>query len=326
MSFSSKSFTLQDLRRDFDHLLDRFRDLKTRAGTGASIESTKLWSYRKKLDSVNQMDSMDVTALVGIVNKYCLINTLFDAGENIKVSQKKLLDLLDGKHILQDDGEKYNHVFFELSMALRFAGGMRDGSVIDLSTDCDVIVHHQNLAIECKYLHSEKKLRNEFSIVIDQLERRLGDAQEKIGMVAVDLTNLVDRHLIFDFARSTFQEFAKNYELLIQSRSILSREISEVGILGSVIKDRNFINTVNSFSSHQAEAVFYRNFKSSEKEKLTHNKVAVLFQLSQALLFEYGGEAIFVPFRMMSYYINNDLDYDKYHEVKKRIHSLATGI
>ncbi|MFP5196828.1 hypothetical protein PQ786_15845 [Alcaligenes faecalis] len=326
MSFVSNTLTVEELCQNFDHLLERFRDLRASTGSGASIESTKLWAYRKNLDSLDQMNTLDAAALVGIVNKYCSINLLFDGGKGIKIPQQKLLDLLDGQYLLQDEDEKYNNTFFELAMAIRIAKTMDDGGEIDLSSDCDVVWHDKELAIECKYLHSEKKFRKEFSDAMDQLERRLSDGLAKVGLVAYDLTNLVDRQIIFDFAQATFENFAKNYDRIIKSRSVLAHELNNDGILRSVINDRNFITIVNKFSSHQLETLFYRNFKKSEQTKLSHNKVAVIFQLNHCLFFEYQGEVIPVPSRVMSYYINQDLSEDKYNSVKKLIHSLAAGI
>jgi hypothetical protein len=325
MNFVSDSFAVEELCEKFDLLLDSFRNLRACSGSGASIESTKLWAYRKQLDSLDQMDPLDAAALVGIVNKYCSINLLFDTAENIKIPQHKLLDLLDGQHLLRDEDEKYNNTFFELAMALRIAKSMDDGGGIDLTTDCDVVWYGKGLAIECKYLHSEKKFRKEFSDAMDQLERRLSDGLAKEGVVAFDLSNLVDSQVVFDFARLTFEAFAKNYENIIQSRSVFSHDLSKEGVLRSVIKDRNFITVISKFVSHQLEAVFYRNFKKSEMMKLSCDRVAVVFQVNNCLSFEYEGEFIPVPFRAMCYYINQDLSEDKYNQVRGIIHSLSVG-
>ncbi|WP_367351790.1 hypothetical protein [Achromobacter animicus] len=326
MNFVSYSLTTEDLIRNFDNLLKRFRDLRERTGSGAPIENTKLWTYRKNLDSLNQMDPLDAAALVGIVNKYCSINSLFDVGEDIKIPEQKLLDLLYGRYLLQDEDEEYNNTFFELAMALRISQSMGNEGGIDLSTDCDVIWYDKDLAIECKYLHSEKKFRKELSKALDQLERRLSDGLANMGLVAFDLSNLVDHKIIFEFSRSTFYAFVKNYECLIERRSIFAQGISEEGVPMSVIQDRNFIKILTSFASHQLEAVFYRNFKKSELSKLSHNKVGVIFQLNISLLFEYQGEVIPIPSRAMSYYINKNINENKRDRVQKLIHSLATGI
>lgn len=326
MSFVSRSFSVEDLRRNFDKLLEKFRDIRARTGSGAPIESTKLWFYQRQLNSLDQMTAMDASVLLGIVNKYCSIAPLFDANNIIDIPEKKLLDLLDGKHILQDKDEKYNDVFFEIDMALRFAKKLGDGCRIDLSTDCDVVVSGEGLAIECKYLHSEKKFRNEFSDAMNQLERHLSEGLAKNGMVAYDLTSLVDFQVILEFAKSTFEVFAKNYDLIVKNRSIFSQEIIEKGVLQSVINDKNFMAVVSKFASHQADAVFYRNFKKSEFDKFSDNKVAVLYQFSYYLFFEYRDEVIPVPCRSMSYYINDNIPKDCYLNIKNSINSLAVGI
>jgi len=326
MSSVSRSFSVEDLRRNFDNLLEILKDVRARTGSGASIESTKLWFYRKRLDSLDQMTAMDASVLLGIINKYCSIAVLFDRDSIIDISQQKLLDLLDGKHVLQDKDEKYNDAFFEIDMALRFAKKFGNGCRIDLSTDCDVVVSSEGLAIECKYLHSEKKFRNEFSDAMNQLEKRLSAGLAKIGMVAYDLTNLVDFQVIFDFAQSTFEVFAKNYDLIVKNRSVFSQEILEKGVLQSVINDKNFMAVVSKFASHQADAIFYRNFKKSEFDKLSDNKIAVLYQFSYYLFFEYQNEVIPVPCRSMSYYINGNITKDRYNDIKRFINSLAVGI
>ncbi|ELO0914687.1 hypothetical protein RZD19_005194, partial [Pseudomonas aeruginosa] len=78
MSFVAKSLALDGLLEEFDLLIDNFRKLRLKIGKGATIETTKLWGYRKKLDDLEKMEEMEVAALIGIVNKYRSINALFD--------------------------------------------------------------------------------------------------------------------------------------------------------------------------------------------------------------------------------------------------------
>ncbi|HFX1052086.1 TPA: hypothetical protein ACID0M_005697 [Pseudomonas aeruginosa] len=326
MSFVAKSLAFDGLLEEFDLLINSFRKLRLKIGKGAPIESTKLWGYRKKLDDLEKMDEMEVAALIGIVNKYRSINALFDVDSKIIVPQQKLLDLLDGGHTLADEDERYNDAFFELAMAIRFAASMGDGVEIDLSTECDVVLCRQKIAIECKYLHSERKFRHEFSDAIKQLDKRISNGQAEVGYVAYDLTNLVDKVRIFEMARSIFDSFAANYERLEQSRGVFSQNIKEQGLLRSILVNRNFQAIISNFTAHHLESVFYSNFKKSEMEKLDSEKVAVIFQLSHCLIFEYDNEVIPVPARAMNYYINDGLPEIRQAEIKKFIHSLAVGI
>jgi hypothetical protein len=329
MTLVSRSFSLTSLQRDFDILLNEFRSLRDKSGKGAPIESTKLWGYRKKLNSESlkgDMNPLDLAALIGVVGKYCSLIPLLNSDRQINISEQKLLELLEGKHLLNDRDERYNDVFFELSMALRFLKSMPEHGEIDLSTECDVVVHNRYLAIECKYIHSEKKFRSEFSDAMNQLESRINNGIAQYGIVAYDLSNLIDHQEIFKFSRLIFDKFLKNYECLIESRSIISKDLREAGVLKSVVQDRNFFSVVNHFASHQAETIFYRNFKKSELEKFSDTKVAVIFQWSTYLLFEHEYEVIPVPYRGLTYYINKELPGDRYESIQRIIKSLASGI
>lgn len=326
MSFVSRSVDGDSLRADFDNLIENFRRIRAASGSGAPIEHTKLRAYQKQLENIDQLNNVELAGLIGIVNKYVAINELFKENCSIKVPDQKLLDLLGGQHVLTDENENYNDTFFELAMAIRFAQRSGLESEIDLTSECDVVVVSEGLAIECKYLHSEKKFRADFSDAIKQLDKRLHAAQAKTGIVAVDISNLIDKEKIWQFSQELFESFAKNYELLVDRRSAFAYEISKDGIIQSILSDRNFSGIIASYASHEAEAVFYRNFKRSEIEKLDTEKVAVIFQINHCLCFEYQGKVVPVPFRSANYYINKNLSDESYKEVEVLLHSLAVGI
>ncbi|MCE4373847.1 hypothetical protein [Xanthomonas hortorum] len=166
MSFVSRSVDGDSLRTDFDNLIENFRRIRAASGSGAPIEHTKLWTYRKQLENIDQLNNVETARLIGIVNKYVAINELFKENCSIKVPDQKLLDLLGGQHLLTDENENYNDTFFELAMAIRFAQRSGLETEIDLTSECDVVVVSEGLALECKYLHSEKKFRAEFSYAI----------------------------------------------------------------------------------------------------------------------------------------------------------------
>ncbi len=269
MSSVVRSEVVESLHTNYEELINNYRVLKEKLGVGAPVENTKLWHYKKELSRVGEMDLPEIARLFGIVNKYCALNELFKSDRNIKISDQKLIDLLGGKFLLEDENEKYNHSFFEVSMACRFSKLFSQSVEVDLSTDCDVVISSKGLAIECKYLHSEKKFRSEFSEAASQLDKRIQAGQAKIGIMAVDISTLVDRKRIFDFCQELFAMFVSNYELLIKNRSSFSHGIAEDGVSASIISDRYFRGIIKGYIGHELEMVFHRNFKKSERDKLS---------------------------------------------------------
>ncbi|WP_454562766.1 hypothetical protein [Pseudomonas sp. AIG] len=325
MSTVVRSEAVKSLHTNYDTLINNYRILKEKLGSGAPVENTKLWHYKKELNRVGEMDVPAIARLFGIVNKYCALNELFRNDRKTIVEDQKLIDLLGGKFVLDDENEKYNHSFFEVSMAGRFSKLFSHSVEVDLSTECDIIISSKGLAIECKYLHSEKKFRSEFSDAASQLNKRIQAGQAKTGIIAIDISNMVDRQRIFEFSQELFATFVRNYELLIESRCSFSHGIAEDGVSVSVLEDKNFVHLINRYIGHELEMVFHRNFKRSEHDKLSAAIVGAFYQANLDLCFEYQGLIHPVPLRSAGHFVNMALEDSAYDNIQKLFKSMAVG-
>jgi len=316
---------LSDLIERFDILINNYRVLLCKAKPNAAIEKTKLWGYKKSLQNLGGMSGPQLASFLGLISKYCSINYIFDNPDKITIPDEKLLELLDGAHVIDDAGEKYNGAFFELSMAIRLAQRLGSAVAIDLTTECDVI-WGEEFAIECKYLHSVKKLRSNISDAMNQLDNRLDSGLAKIGVVALDLTNLLDSEKIREFAQSVFDSFAASYKDLVNSRGYIAQELKCDDIVTSVLNDKNFVKIVSGFIGHQAEQAFHLNFTSQELAKLDQRKIAIFYQNNNFICIECDDKVIPLPIRALNHYINNDLPAIYYAAIKEMAQSLAVGI
>jgi hypothetical protein len=325
MTVVRKNTALSDLAERFDILINNYRSLLSKVRPKAAVEKTKLWSYKRSFQSLGDMKGPELTSFLGLISKYCAINYIFDNPSRIMIPDEKLLELLEGRHIIDDAGEGYNGTFFELSMAIRLAQRLGAAAVIDLTTDCDVI-WGQEFAFECKYLQSSKKFRSNISDAMSQLDSRIDGGLAKIGIVALDLTNLLDREKIQSFAQGVFDSFATSYVELSSSRGYLASGLQEDGVVTSVLNDKNFANIVSGFIAFQAEQTFHLNFTFSELDKLDERKVAIFYQYSNFIYVDYNGEVVPLPFRGLNYFISHGLPSIYYSAIERLAHSLAVGI
>ncbi|MER2906817.1 hypothetical protein [Morganella morganii] len=319
--------SIDEVVRDFGVLVDNFDGLLSGAGSKTNIKSTKLGKYQKMLDNLSDMKNRELSGLIGIVNRYQAMNRLFSPDSGISISSDKLMKILEGDAKIHDTNEGYNDDFFELSMAIRFAVAFNtygDSSDIDLTTVCDVIVGKE-YAIECKYLHSLRGLRENVSKAIEQAKKRVDSGLAKLGIVALDLSNVCDNDKIWDFSQDIFSSFLTSYGKMAD-KGLHSRQIREDGILGSIISDRNFFTLLNSYIAHEAESVFYSEFGNRECGKLNRDVIAIIFQTSNCFCFEFEGEVIPVPCRSMGYYINPGLPRLHYIAARGMLNNLASGI
>lgn len=329
MSFVANSVDMEGLLLEYEKLIDNFRCLIAKVESGANIESTKLWKYKKELEKIDVLDGKDLAALIGIINKYRAVNIVFDPSSGIKLPGENLLKLLDGQPLIHDQGEEYNDSFFELSMAIRFAKRFSEylgaDFGIDMTGQCDVVFKNE-LAIECKYPHSKNKVRKRIAEGVDQVRKRVDEGLAPIGIVALDISNIIDKEKVWDFSQDVFDRFVVSYERLIKSRCVLSKEMRRGGLLNSILNDRYFQGIISQYVAHEAESVFYENLTFAEHEKLNRDVVAIAFQTNNYLCFEHAGNVVPVPCRSMGYYINKSLPRAYYHAVERMLHSLAVGI
>ncbi|TKJ72398.1 hypothetical protein PspCFBP13508_08700 [Pseudomonas sp. CFBP13508] len=325
MTIVNKTTGLNELIKEFDVLIENFRSLIARAKPGAAIEKTKLWKYKKALQNLNELGDSELASLLGLVSKYCAMNKVFDEHSKIVIPDDKLLELLGGRHVIHDVAENYNGTFFELSIAVRFAQRFGDAAVIDMTTDCDVILNGE-FAVECKYLHSVNKFRSNISDAMAQLDERIDKGFAKVGVVALDLSNLMDSEKIQTFGQLVFDSFAASYEEIISSRGYIAHDLNSDGVVKSVLQDRNFEKIMGAFIGHLAESTFHMNFTKQELEKLDYRKMAIVYQTSNYLCFHYQENVVPAPFRTLNYYIHHGLPEEGYTSLQRFFHKLAVGI
>ncbi|MCE9732358.1 hypothetical protein [Pectobacterium sp. IFB5596] len=329
MGFSVDCFSIESLIKDYDALIDNFRKVISDSGAGANIESTKLWKYRKELECLDGMENRDVAALLGLVRKYCSVSCLFDSESGINLPNSKLLMLLEGDPLVYDKNQNYNDAFFEVSMAIRLAKGIRShfgrNYEIDMTGVCDVVLVNE-MAVECKYVHSLTKVRKKISEGISQIKKRVADGVAPVGMVALDISNLVNHEKIYKFSQEVFSCFLENHKEIMGSRCVFAGEMNDGGVIKSVLSDGNFSRILNLYAAHEAETVFYKGFTKEEYNKLDKEVIALAYQANYYLCLEYKGEVVPVPFRSMGRYINKSLPDLYYVGVEDMFNSLAVGI
>ena len=93
-------------------------------------------------------------------------------------------------------------------MAVRFFQLSKNNGTptkINLSeSECDVIFDNF-FAIECKYIESEKNMENNIKKAISQATDRVDKNQAKYGLVALDLSNIIDIEKINQFSQYVFK-------------------------------------------------------------------------------------------------------------------------
>ncbi|MEQ9866032.1 hypothetical protein [Pectobacterium aroidearum] len=319
--------SIDDVVRDFGVLVGNFEKLLSESGSKTNIKSTKLGKYQKMLDDLSGMENRELSGLIGIVNRYLAMNSLFSHESGVSINNDKLMKILEGDAKIHDANEGYNDDFFELSMAIRFAVTFKANdypSDIDLTTVCDVIAGKE-YAIECKYLHSLRGLRDNVAKAIDQAKKRVDGGLAKLGIVALDLSNVCDNDKIWDFSQDVFSSFLKSYGKMA-NKGFFSNQIREDGVLSSIISDGNFSKLLNGYISHEADSVFYSEFGKREFDKLNRDVIAIIYQTSNCFCFELDSEVIPVPFRSMGYYVNPELPRLHYFATKGMLNNLASGI
>lgn len=259
---------------------------------------------------------------MGIINKYCASNILFNKYNGLNIADAKIIQLLEGKHTADDKEENYNSTFFEISLALRFVGNPELGDTIDLTSECDVVCGKE-LGIECKYIFSENQFESNLSYALHQLDKRFDKKIAKIGLVALDLSKILDKQKTQKTLQDTFNYFADSYEEIISSRRYISEHLKQKGIVDSVLADRNFNTIINTYMSHEAEKIFHKNLTTKEIKKLDNRKLGIIYQTNNFLYIEHENQVIPTPFRTLNYFLNPELTENQKEELSALIKSLV---
>lgn len=327
MSLVVSKIKLEDVHDEFESLLDNIQELLIESGSKTKISSTKLGVYKKMLKDTEQIGPEEFANLIAIINRYKELNIFFEHQNNIIFDNKDLIKTIEGKALLDDSQEEFNNTFFELSMAIRFSKAFdKDLCKIDLTTICDLIIN-ERVAIECKYIHGKNRLEENIKKAIEQINSRVENGLAEFGIIALDISNLIDKEKVRKFSQEIFQEFVYSIEKL-EKNSFCSEIIKKDGVYGSVINNSNFRNIIKSFSAHCLEQKFNESLHKNLKIRINNenNVVAVIFQSYNNLCFEYQNIRYPLPNRGLTYFINESLDAREHNLIKKIINSLAVGV
>lgn len=317
MSEVKTSNSLDDIKSNFDILLNNLKKVLDEVRPRTNIYNTKLGKIKKDLSEIEKLDAESMAKVSELVSKYNSINAIFS--ENIEFNKNDFVKIIEGKaDYAIDSNESYNDYFFELSMATRFFEAFRDENVkINLNGVCDVIVN-DSIAIECKYIHSISNTMKNIKKAKKQIEKRVEDGQAQIGFIALDLSHICPRGKVNEFAKFTFDRFVENYETLEKRGQIKDININKI------LRDNNFSKLISSYIMHEIETALYSELGFSYD--LGKDVLAIIFQTMNSFAFEYQDKVQPLVTRGMTYFINQNLNEDRYLEVRKLIHTLAVGI
>lgn len=239
--------SIDDIYEEYEVLLKKISIMlenhSTRTHT--NINNTKLGVMRDMLKKYIAKDitlqDEEILSLIGFINKMLVLHNLFD-DESIHFDFNELTKLIERKKDVEDLNQDYNNTYFELSMAVRAAKMCNKTSIIDMKTDCDVIID-QDMAIECKYLHSKKGIRDNIKKGFQQIEKRISDNLAKQGFIAVDITYLCSKDRVKKFADATLEWYILNLSDI---------RMSEEDKFNAVIRNKNYIKTVMAYATNEA--------------------------------------------------------------------------
>ncbi len=182
-----------------------------------------------------------------------------------------------------------------------------------MSNNCDLIINNE-IAIECKYIHSQSNMIKNIDKAIRQIDKRIVDKQAKYSFIALDLTHICQNEKFYNNVQLI-------YKMYLEENKKLSDLYSEDKLLDSVISNKNFQKSIHAYLNHTFETTFRSSF---DPRKLNTNIKAVIYQCNFS--FSYNEEIIPISSRIMTFYLNDNLSEEEKKEIENLVHSLAVGI
>lgn len=319
MSEIQTSHDIENVRNEFSKLLKNLSEVLKETRPRTDIRSTKLWKIKEDLEKIESLDCESMAKVAELVAKYNSINHIFE--NSITYNKHDLSKIIEGaRNYQKDTNEEYNNYFFELSMGVRLFLALKHKETIakvNLDGACDVIINDE-IAIECKYIHSPSSLVKNIKKAKEQIEVRVSENQAKYGIVALDLSHICPREKVNIFAKLVLDEFIEMYE------TMESRGRIDGSLLENIIRDRNFSKIIGNFIMSQVETSLYCELGFSYD--LGENTKAIIFQSLNSFAFEYKGNKVPMTTRGMTYFINKNLSRESTLDTQKFIHSLAVGV
>lgn len=319
MSEIRTNHTLEQVRVNFDLLLDNLSKIAKEVRPRTNILNTKLGRIKKDLANIESLNKNELSKTAEIAIKYNAINSIFS--RDVKFNKKDLFKIIEGtSNYEKDSNDNYNDFFFELSMASRFLLALQKNNEnikINLAGDCDIILD-DTLAIECKYIHSSSNMLKNIQKADSQVSTRVNDGEAKSGFIALDLSHICSRRRIDDFVDFTFNRFVENYEIL-KKKKRLSGDLLEL-----ILNDNNFLKIISNYIMVEVETSLYSEIGLTYK--MGPHTMAIIFQSANSFVFEYQGNTRPLSTRGMTYFVNTELSSEMRNIVEKFIHKLAVGI
>lgn len=331
MSNVESRHSIEYMLSEYDILCKNFEAVIEKYNLNTTIEKTKLGFYKRKIKELGYKASNDeYLKLFNVINKLISLNILFNPSINIELDYRDLLNILKGSNSFDDTDEEYNDRFFELDIAIRFLKkflelSLEDSFLINLKTDCDIIIGSK-IAIECKYIHSKKRLEENVNKAIKQIDNRIADRLAEQGIIAVDLSHIINISDFDTIAQKVFTEFYAMNESL-SKHSFVSDSIGN-DILTSTLENTNFKQILQSYYTAYLEHNFYENLNQNTKKKIKNNLrvKAIIFQSRNLIIFKSPTGTAPVMNRGMTYYLNENLPEKEKQVLKGIISNLAVGI
>ena len=317
-----------DLVERFTVLIQKIQVFFDENEIRVNVSNTKLAKYLRDLSDLN--DNPDNSAqqkanLYFLVVKFLQLEYFLGIkNANVTVKPDDLRKIVCGQSDANDSGHEYNGPFYELSMASRFIKAFDRKIAVDLSTDCDIIIADQ-IAVECKYILSEKRVSDNIQKAIDQLNNRVDKKLAKFGIIAIDLSNLFDKAEVIEFSKKVFDRFVYHHEIL-NTQGIKYGELQQISDV--IEQNKNYMKVIKSYLQNEIEMVFLRSVTNKVMENMHRDTkiVAIAYQAAFGVGFEHKGEKISTPIRCMSYFINNNLNNEGKSRIKELLKALEVGL
>ncbi|BCX74770.1 hypothetical protein [Acinetobacter sp. Tol 5] len=317
-----------DLVEKFSNLINDIQKFLDHYKIKTNVNITKLASFLKALKDLNtnsDCNDQQKANLYYLVIKFLQLQYFLDiTNPRVRVKPDEIKKIICGKSNTNDSDQEYNGPFFEISTAVRFVKMTNAETDINLDTDCDIILENE-IAVECKYIRSENRISDNIEKAIDQIDKRIEAGLAKKGIIAIDLSNLFDRENVIAFAKSILDRFIYHHEIL-NNQGVHYGKFKDVKSI--INANKGYSDIVGRYLQNEIEMVFLKALSNKVDEKFQTSKhsVAITYEASFGIGFEYNGQSVHFPIRCLSYYMNQNLSEHDNNYYKKFLHLLAVGM
>lgn len=315
MSTVTTSHSIAELISEFDRLISNIKCFLKEIRPRTNVMNTRFGHLRRDLDSILDLEPIEMAKLSEIVIKLNQLNVIFD--NDIDFNDDDILKFIEGKYELsQDDQEKYHDFVFEFLIGARFVLSLRDSYKVSLSGQGDVTIGN-DIAIECKNIRSLKNLVKNVDKAKEQVEVRVAKDEVKFGFIALDISNIFPMEKVQVFVQDNFDVFAKNHTKLKELQKF------DQSVVDSVLEDRNFQKLIQSYIMHEAETSLYSTL--SMRYAMGEAVFGIMIQVNKCFVVQYEDLYLPIPTRGMTYILNSGLSEEHSERIKRFIHTLAVG-